>query len=61
MFVEAQRVAADTYPPGTFPDPVSQLVDEERRAQDEVQKLTDRTIAEIDRLIHGKEAEILAV
>ena len=35
--------------------------DEERRAQEEVQKLTDRVIAEIDRLIHGKEAEILAV
>ena len=35
--------------------------DEERRSQDEVQKLTDRTIAEVDRLVHGKEAEILAV
>ncbi|HMO48325.1 MAG TPA: ribosome-recycling factor, partial [Rubrivivax sp.] len=35
--------------------------DEERRAQDEVQKLTDRTIAEVDRLVHGKEADILAV
>jgi ribosome recycling factor len=35
--------------------------DDERRAQDEVQKLTDRTIAAIDQLIHGKEAEILAV
>jgi ribosome recycling factor len=35
--------------------------DDERRAQDEVQKLTDRTIAEVDRLVHGKEAEILAV
>lgn len=33
VFVEAQRVAADTYPQGAFPDPVSQLVDEERRAQ----------------------------
>jgi ribosome recycling factor len=35
--------------------------DEERRAQDEVQKLTYRTIAEVDRLVHGKETEILAV
>ena len=35
--------------------------DEERRAQDEVQKLTDRTINEVDRLVQGKEAEILQV
>jgi ribosome recycling factor len=35
--------------------------DEERRAQDEVQKLTDRVIAEVDRLIQAKETEILAV
>jgi ribosome recycling factor len=35
--------------------------DDERRLQDEVQKLTDRTIAEIDRLVTGKEAEIMAV
>ena len=35
--------------------------DEERRAQDEVQKLTDRTINEIDRLVQGKEAEVLQV
>jgi len=35
--------------------------DDERRSLDEVQKLTDRTIAEIDKLIAGKEAEILAV
>jgi ribosome recycling factor len=35
--------------------------DEERRAQDEVQRLTDRTSTEIDRLVHGKEAEVLAV
>ncbi len=35
--------------------------DDERRSVDEVQKLTDRVIAEIDRLVHGKEAEILAV
>jgi ribosome recycling factor len=35
--------------------------DEERRAQEDVQKLTDRVIAEVDRLVHAKEAEILAV
>jgi len=35
--------------------------DDERRSTDEVQKLTDRTIAEIDKLIAGKEQEILAV
>jgi ribosome recycling factor len=35
--------------------------DEERRAQDDVQKLTDRTVAEIDKLVHAKEADILAV
>jgi ribosome recycling factor len=35
--------------------------DDERRSLDEVQKLTDRVIAEIDRLISAKEAEIMAV
>ena len=35
--------------------------DDERRAQDDVQKLTDRVIAEIDRLVHAKEAEVMAV
>ena len=35
--------------------------DEERRLQDDVQKLTDRTIAEIDKLIAAKEQDILAV
>jgi ribosome recycling factor len=35
--------------------------DDERRAQDEVQKLTDRTVVEIDRLVQAKEADILAV
>ena len=35
--------------------------DEERRSLDELQKQTDRTIAEIDRLTTGKEAEIMAV
>lgn len=35
--------------------------DDERRAQDDVQRLTDRTVAEVERLVQGKEAEILAV
>ena len=35
--------------------------DEERRAQDEIQKLTDRHIAEIDKLLQVKEADLLAV
>ncbi len=35
--------------------------DDERRAQDDVQRLTDRVIAEIDRLVQGKEAEVMAV
>jgi ribosome recycling factor len=35
--------------------------DEERRAQEEVQRLTDRVVAEVDRLVHAKEGEIMAV
>ena len=35
--------------------------DEERRSQDDVQRLTDRVIAEIDRLVQSKEAEVMAV
>jgi len=35
--------------------------DEERRSLDELQRLTDRMISEIDRLVSGKEAEIMAV
>src|SRR5215212_7431615 len=35
--------------------------DDERRAQEDVQKLTDRTITEVDRLVQAKEADILAV
>lgn len=33
VFAEAQRVPARSYPLSTFPDPVSELVDAERRAQ----------------------------
>lgn len=35
--------------------------DDERRAQDDVQKLTDRHVAEVDRMLQHKEAELLAV
>jgi ribosome recycling factor len=35
--------------------------DEERRAQEDVQKLTDRHIAEVDKLLHTKESDLMAV
>ena len=35
--------------------------DEERRAQDDVQKLTDRHIADIDKLLQAKEADLMAI
>lgn len=35
--------------------------DDERRTQDEVQKLTDKYVAEIDRLISEKEKEVMTV
>ena len=35
--------------------------DQERRAQDEIQKLTDRHIAEVDKLVQQKEADVMHV
>ena len=35
--------------------------DEERRAQDDVQKLTDRYIAEIDKMLQAKETDLMAI
>ncbi|GAA4405608.1 ribosome recycling factor [Quisquiliibacterium transsilvanicum] len=35
--------------------------DDERRAQDEIQKLTDRCIVEIDKVLSAKEQEIMTV
>ncbi|MFN4235777.1 MAG: ribosome recycling factor [Vogesella sp.] len=35
--------------------------DEERRGQDDIQKLTDKYIAEIDKALAAKEAELMAV
>lgn len=35
--------------------------DDERRAQDEIQKLTDRHIADIDKMLQTKETDLMAV
>lgn len=35
--------------------------DDDRRSQDDIQKLTDKVIAEVDKLVQTKEGEILAV
>jgi ribosome recycling factor len=35
--------------------------DDERRAQDEIQKLTDRFVAEVDKMIADKEKELMTV
>ena len=35
--------------------------DDERRSQDDVQKFTDRFIVDVDKLVSGKEADIMAV
>jgi ribosome recycling factor len=35
--------------------------DDERRAQDDIQKFTDRYIAEVDKLVTSKEQDIMAV
>lgn len=35
--------------------------DDERRAQDEIQKLTDKFIAEVDKVLQAKEADLMAI
>ena len=35
--------------------------DEERRAQEDIQKITDKHIADIDKMVAGKEAELMAI
>lgn len=35
--------------------------DEERRAQEDIQKLTDRFIADIDKMLEAKEADLMAI
>ena len=35
--------------------------DDERRAQEEIQKLTDRHVEEIDKILAGKETELMEI
>jgi ribosome recycling factor len=35
--------------------------DDERRAQDDIQKATDKAVAEVDKMLQVKEAELMAV
>ena len=35
--------------------------DEERRAQDDVQKITDKYVAEVDKLIEAKEKDLMEI
>lgn len=35
--------------------------DDERRAQDEIQKLTDKFVAEVDKALQAKEADLMAI
>jgi ribosome recycling factor len=58
--VRNQRREANDHAKTLFKDKAI-TEDDERRSGEEIQKLTDRVIAEIDKLISGKEAEIMAV
>jgi ribosome recycling factor len=35
--------------------------DDERRSQEEIQKLTDRYIAEVDKILQAKETDLMAI
>src|SRR5690606_5099372 len=54
-----RRDANDTLKKMTKDKEISE--DDERRMQDEVQKLTDKYVAEIDKLLQAKEAELMAI
>ena len=38
-----------------------EIPDDERRAQDDIQKATDKAVAEVDKMLQVKEAELMAV
>ncbi|MDX9707356.1 MAG: ribosome recycling factor [Azospira sp.] len=54
-----RRDANNTLKDGVKAKTISE--DDERRAQDEIQKLTDRYVAEIDKMLAQKESELMAV
>jgi ribosome recycling factor len=54
-----RREANDTFKKLVKDKEISE--DDERRAQDDVQKLTDRNVADIDKMVVTKEAEIMTV
>jgi ribosome recycling factor len=35
--------------------------DDERRTQDEIQKITDKNVAEVDKMLQAKETDLMAV
>jgi ribosome recycling factor len=35
--------------------------DDERRAQDDIQKTTDKAVAEVDKILQAKETDLMAV
>ncbi len=52
---DANTMLKDALKAKTLPE------DDEKRAQDDVQKLTDKCVAEIDKLVHDKEKELMSV
>ncbi len=52
---DANTMLKDALKAKTLPE------DDEKRAQDDVQKLTDKCVAEIDKMVHDKEKELMSV
>ncbi|MEI6738068.1 MAG: ribosome recycling factor [Pseudomonadota bacterium] len=52
---DANTMLKDALKAKTLPE------DDEKRAQDDVQKMTDKFVAEIDKLVHDKEKELMSV
>jgi ribosome recycling factor len=52
---DANNMLKDALKAKTLPE------DDEKRAQDDIQKLTDRFIAEVDKLVAEKEKDLMSV